>query len=231
MILLLFGIDGFRWTYFLLLHGGILLVIVLMLLIPWLTPFLFCFLFKLLTIEGTVVYLVIAIFLLFVVKKEGKIIQVLKNSLTRLRKKRQKRIGAEQIEYFDKEAIIALHDQIIRDTGGEEGIRYDANLDFLVYKVQRYKTNLPMPERLFWKAAIYLTKLANSHAFWDGNKRSAMMVCDSFLIKHGFYLDVSVEEAIPFLFKIAALDQNEALKEKTLKEVKEWIEQRIKSST
>ena len=57
------------------------------------------------------------------------------------------------------------------------------------------------------------------------------MVCDSFLIKHGFYLDVNVNVAIKFLFKIAALDQNEALKEKTLKEVKEWIELNIKSST
>lgn len=136
-----------------------------------------------------------------------------------------------EIEYFDKEAIIALHDQIIRDTGGEEGIRYEANLDYLVYRAQRYKANLPMPERLFWKAAVYLIRLANSHAFMDGNKRSAIIVCDSFLIKHGFYLEISVEEAIPFLFKIAALDQNEALKEKTLKEVKEWIEQHIKSST
>jgi death-on-curing protein len=123
------------------------------------------------------------------------------------------------------EKIIAIHDTLIAlhnrsEDQGWEGIKTPGEIeawvdiwnDFWVYR-----------ENIYEKAAWFLEKITNGHAFWQGNKRTAYTVTDVLILRaNGFAFDVDGDEADRFMVTLASLD-DEGNATYTLKEVEEWI--------
>lgn len=71
---------------------------------------------------------------------------------------------------------------------------------------------------MFKKATIALNRIITSHAFIDGNKRTAFEVADQLLRHEGFYIKDN-EETINVLLSIAKYECTEV-------NIKKWLERK-----
>lgn len=62
--------------------------------------------------------------------------------------------------------IVALYNEITKDTGGHSGIISYGNLDFVIDQMQ-------IPRSIERQAAVLFFGVLTSHPFVDGNKRTA----------------------------------------------------------
>jgi death on curing protein len=85
--------------------------------------------------------------------------------------------------------VVNIHAVVLAESGGRSGILKPNELESGVNRpLSGYYNNV------FEEAAALMDSLANNHCFNDGNKRTAFVATDTFLRRHGFYLDV---EPIP----------------------------------
>ena len=97
---------------------------------------------------------------------------------------------------FGKDKVLLLHQLLIEETGGEDGVRDIGLLDSALeacYATFDGKELFPSKEE---KAARLGVGLVSNHAFVDGNKRIGLYVMLTFLEVNGIKLDVSDEELV-----------------------------------
>lgn len=97
---------------------------------------------------------------------------------------------------FHQDKVLLLHQLLIEETGGEDGVRDFGLLDSALeacYATFDGKELFPSKEE---KAARLGCGLVSNHAFVDGNKRIGMYVMLAFLEINGISIDVSDEEII-----------------------------------
>ena len=97
---------------------------------------------------------------------------------------------------FGKDKVLLLHQLLIEETGGEDGVREIGLLDSALeacYATFDGKELFPSKEE---KAARLGVGLVSNHAFVDGNKRIGLYVMLTFLEVNGIKLDVSDEELV-----------------------------------
>ena len=97
---------------------------------------------------------------------------------------------------FGKDKVLLLHQLLIEETGGEDGVRDIGLLDSALeacYATFDGKELFPSKEE---KAARIGVGLVSNHAFVDGNKRIGLYVMLTFLEVNGIKLDVSDEELV-----------------------------------
>lgn len=95
--------------------------------------------------------------------------------------------------WISKELTVAIHKRQLAEHGGADGIRDEGLLDSALARPRHqfaYEDPTPTIQRL---AAAYAFGIARNHAFIDGNKRTAYVVCRTFLILNGF--DLTAERA------------------------------------
>lgn len=85
---------------------------------------------------------------------------------------------ARKFKYITTEEIVAIHDEIIKETGGYSGIISYSNLDFTAEQSKIPKNT----ERI---AATLFYGILTSHPFVDGNKRTALESMKTFLSING----------------------------------------------
>lgn len=121
--------------------------------------------------------------------------------------------------FLDRAIILAVHEEQLTQHGGGVGLR-DAGL---------LESALARPENLTAYnadadaaalAASYAFGIAKNHPFIDGNKRTAFVAMELFLMDNGFVLTASDEEALMMMLRLAAGEMNE-------EECRAWI--RLKS--
>ncbi len=98
--------------------------------------------------------------------------------------------------------ILLVHAEIIRETGGSEGLRDAGGLESALNAAENrfnYET-----ENLAKLAATYAYHLSQAHAFIDGNKRIAAVVSELFLTLNGAKLNATNDEIIELFLDIAA---------------------------
>ena len=95
------------------------------------------------------------------------------------------------------EEVIAIHDILIRETGGSTGLRDPGALESALLRPQ-----LGYYDSLIQEAAALMESLAMNHPFVDGNKRVALAVTDSFLRMNGHFIDCDNEETYAFFMKL-----------------------------
>ncbi len=123
------------------------------------------------------------------------------------------------------EKIIAIHDTLIAlhnrsEDQGWEGIKTQGEVETWVYLWENYWNHR---ENIYAKAAWFLEKIANGHAFWQGNKRTAYTVTDVLILRaNGLAFDVDGDEADRFITTLASLDA-EYNATYTPEEIEEWI--------
>jgi death-on-curing protein len=102
--------------------------------------------------------------------------------------------------WLEKEALLLLHRESLRQFGGAEGLRDEGLLDSaLARPLNRFAYD--GDSDLCLLAAAYAKGIAQNHPFVDGNKRAALAAAGVFLMLNG--LDLT---AAPAMATVAMLD-------------------------
>ena len=106
-------------------------------------------------------------------------------------------------EFLDVNVVLFVHDQVLRDYGGIQGLKDEGLLDSALNRpVNKFAYADPGSIDLFDMAAAYAYGLAKNHAFNDANKRTAWGCCVLFLKVNGIEIDIPapvVIECMPLL--------------------------------
>ena len=123
--------------------------------------------------------------------------------------------------WVDLRVAIALHAEQLRAWGGGQGVRDEGLLESALAR-PRNVAAYGEPD-LAELAASYAYGLAKNHPFIDGNKRTALVVCETFIIDNGGMLNATDAEA-------AVLFEDLAAGEITENELAQWLRERVESS-
>lgn len=123
--------------------------------------------------------------------------------------------------WVEPRVALALHAEQLRAWGGGQGVRDEGLFESALARPQNLAAyGEPDAAGL---AASYAFGLAKNHPFIDGNKRTALVVCETFLIDNGFALDASDAELAVLFEALAAGELSED-------ELAEWFRERVQAS-
>lgn len=116
----------------------------------------------------------------------------------------------EEPEWLEERTVRLFHQRQLAEHGGLAGTR-DENMlmSALAKPMQLWCYGSPPPD-LCALGAAYAYGLAKNHPFLDGNKRTAAIACETFLILNGKHFTVGEEEKYPMYLALAAGDLSEA---------------------
>jgi death-on-curing protein len=98
------------------------------------------------------------------------------------------------IHWIDRQLALAIHDRQVAEHGGSGGVRDENLLESALARPQQLYAYGDPPPDLADLAATLAFGLARNHPFIDGNKRTAYVVCRTFLLLNGANLIASAEE-------------------------------------
>jgi death on curing protein len=98
-------------------------------------------------------------------------------------------------------SVLAIHDQQIAEHGGVAGVR-DHSLLLSALAKPHHLATYGRPD-IADLAASYAAGIARNHAFLDGNKRTAWVVAEVFLLKNGYELPASDYDGVEIMLGIA----------------------------
>ena len=115
--------------------------------------------------------------------------------------------GAGGWRWFDKRALLLLHDMSLAEHGGASGVRDDGLLDSaLARPLNLVAYGSPDVSDL---AAAYAFGLVKNHPFVDGNKRAAFLAVGLFLGLNGHALNATQADALMAVMRLAAGELDE----------------------
>lgn len=115
---------------------------------------------------------------------------------------------------------MAAHREQLIEHGGGQGVRDERLLDSAMARAKNLAAyGEPDAAEL---AAAYAFGIARNHPFVDGNKRTAAVVSETFLMMNGYMLDTSDAEVVVAFLALAAGELSED-------ELADWFRQRLKS--
>lgn len=92
------------------------------------------------------------------------------------------------------EAVLAMHEQLVAEHGGDAGVRNLGLLDSALAAPRHHHT---YGERdIFVLAAAYAYGITRNHPFIDGNKRTAFLAAYTFLGINGWELNAPEDEVV-----------------------------------
>lgn len=94
------------------------------------------------------------------------------------------------------EKVLYLHERIIDQAGGKQGIRDFVLLHSALERCKATYAGEDFYPTLFSKAAALLHSLVMNHAFLDGNKRTAYEVMKGFLYFNGYIITAPQKEIV-----------------------------------
>ncbi|MEX2014083.1 MAG: type II toxin-antitoxin system death-on-curing family toxin [Parcubacteria group bacterium] len=107
------------------------------------------------------------------------------------------------MKYLEAEKILALHSEIIDQTGGMHGVR---DIHLFLSIVEKPKSRFGGKDLymgVFKKAAVYLESIIQYHVFLDGNKRTSAVSAARFLFINGYDMIATNKELEEFVLKVA----------------------------
>lgn len=106
--------------------------------------------------------------------------------------------------WISAELAVAIHKRQLAEHGGADGVRDMGLLESAIGRPRHlFAYTDPTPD-IPALAASYAFGVARNHAFIDGNKRTAYVVCRTFLLLNGFELTASKEERYQTFLDLAA---------------------------
>jgi len=116
------------------------------------------------------------------------------------------------------DVAIAAHAEQLAEHGGGEGIRDEGALQSAMARPQNADAyGSPDGAAL---AAAYAYGIARNHPFGDGNKRTAAVVSETFLVLNGYRLGATDAELVVAFLALAAGELSE-------EEMADWFRQRL----
>ncbi len=114
------------------------------------------------------------------------------------------------------DVVRAIHLRQISEHGGEAGLRDAGLLDSALARPKSLLAYSDSPPDLSTMAAAYAFGIAKNHPFIDGNKRTAYVVCRTFLILNGQEIKATQEEKYTAFLALSAGELDEA-------DLAEWL--------
>lgn len=102
------------------------------------------------------------------------------------------------IQYLIPEQVLFIHSRLIRETGGEPGLRDLSVLLTALARPQTKTNGADLYPGVLQKAATQFDSLIKNRAFVDGNKRVAITTAGFFLRLNGQQLVVKNAEMVRF---------------------------------
>ncbi len=119
-------------------------------------------------------------------------------------------------KWISDAVVHAIHRRQIAEHGGIDGIRDAGLLESALSKpVNLFHYAEPKPS-ISEMAAAYAFGIARNHAFIDGNKRTALVVCRLFLALNGVEFTATAADKYQVFIKLAAGEITE-------EELADWI--------
>ena len=111
--------------------------------------------------------------------------------------------------WLTKDAVLQFHHDAIEQDGGSRGVRDQGLLESALARPQNiYAYNETVS--VFELGASYAYGIVKNHPFVDGNKRSALLACYTFLGINGIELDAPESDVVTMMVALAASDVSEA---------------------
>jgi len=112
----------------------------------------------------------------------------------------------EAVRYLTIDQVIEFHADALREFGGLDGIRSPHQLSAAVLMPQQSAFGEDAYPSVPEKAAAYGFFIAEAQAFVDGNKRTAAIAMEAFLILNGYELRLADDEIAEMFEKLGADD-------------------------
>ena len=128
---------------------------------------------------------------------------------------------SEKWIWIAAEVALAAHAEQLAEHGGGEGVR-DMGLFESAMARPRNLAQYAEPDAVAL-AAAYAFGLARNHPFVDGNKRTAAVVSETFLVINGFVLGATDAEVVVVFESLAAGELSED-------ELADWFREHISAS-
>lgn len=104
---------------------------------------------------------------------------------------------------FSIETVLVLHDEVLKQYGGSQGIRDAGLLDAALSRpFQTFGGEDLYPDN-YHKAAAVIESVILNHPFLDGNKRTGFLLCASFLLDNNLRLTATEDERYDFVINIS----------------------------
>lgn len=127
------------------------------------------------------------------------------------------------VTWIGKALILAIHDRQLAEHGGSSGVRDEGLLDSALARPQQlHAYGDPAPD-LAALAASLAFGLARNHPFVDGNKRTAAVACETFLMLNGMILEADDLMLYPVYIALADGSMSEG-------EFAAWLRQYIQAA-
>jgi death-on-curing protein len=123
-------------------------------------------------------------------------------------------------EWILLSSVMAIHAEQLAEHGGREGVLNENGLQSAIASPQNH-FHYDTENDIASLAAQYAFSLACNQVFEDGNKRTAAVVCESFLILNGYSLDASEEKSYAMFVRLSVKDID-------AEQMAEWIRDRLK---
>ena len=121
--------------------------------------------------------------------------------------------------FLDRAIILAVHEEQLAQHGGGVGLRDEGLLESALARPVNLAAYDPEAD-VAALAAAYAFGIARNHPFIDGNKRTAFVAMELFLMDNGFVLTASDEDALMTMLRLAAGEMGEG-------EYAGWIRSKI----
>ena len=115
--------------------------------------------------------------------------------------------AAEEPDWFETDVVLAIHDRQLSEHGGQAGLRDEGMLESALARPQQL-WNYGTPD-LFDLAAAYAFGLSKNHPFLDGNKRTAAVICETFIELQGQEIQLGEAEKYVQYLALAAGEHSE----------------------
>ena len=103
--------------------------------------------------------------------------------------------------WIKESSVLAIHEEQIAEHGGLAGVRELPLLQSALARPQNLEA-YGNPD-LADLAAAYAVGIARNHAFLDGNKRTAWVVTETFLLKNGYELIANDRDGVMTMLAVA----------------------------
>jgi death on curing protein len=104
--------------------------------------------------------------------------------------------------WLRRDVILAVHDEQLADHGGAQGLRDEGLLDSALAR-PHHLLGYGDPDAAELGAA-YAWGIARNHPLVDGNKRTALVAAELFLVLNGYELQADDADCVVTMLKVAA---------------------------
>lgn len=106
--------------------------------------------------------------------------------------------------WIDKHETLTMHAQQLAEHGGRSGVRDEGLLESALARPQNLLAHSEESPTLSHLAAAYAFGIARNHPFVDGNERTALIVCFTFLLVNGLAVTAPKEDRYFIFYDLAA---------------------------